>query len=183
MSVYTFAGDGTPTNESEAVQREKLYQRFVKEMRELVSKSPTNEDISYITNDLNTPFDREQFNQMVVHPSFGWHWDEVPARTMTGSNAMAEIDSFIATNGWDMQKDGMVFTVLAPDKSKPMRGLPWEVIHDREFLAVTHDGILYVWFKGWHHNDSGIAYNPKTNVFARDRAFKPIGQHWYVWAT
>lgn len=56
-------------------------------------------------------------------------------------------------------------------------------IHDREFPAVTHDGIRYVFFTGWHYNNQGVAYNPETNTFGRGMAaFKPIGQHWYVWA-
>jgi hypothetical protein len=184
MAVRIFAADGTDTNESEAVQWEKLYQRHVKEMRDLASKAPTNEDVSYITNSLNTPFDREQFNQMVVHPSFGLHWDEVPAPTMGDSNAMATVDAFIATNGWDMQKDnGRVLGPIDIKQCKRISGLPWKVIHDREFPAITRDGTLFIWFTGWHHNDTGIAYNPKRNTFSRGIAFKPIGQHWYVWAT
>ena len=66
---------------------------------------------------------------------------------------------------------------------KPIRGLPWEAIKDREFKAVTHQGVLYVVLKGWHHNLSGVAYNPETNTFApKIRGFQPIGQHWYAWA-
>jgi hypothetical protein len=61
--------------------------------------------------------------------------------------------------------------------------LPREAIEDREFKAVTHGGILYVLLKGWHHNLSGVAYNPGTNTFAPHiRGFQPIGQHWYAWA-
>ncbi len=124
------------------------------------------------------------FNQMVIHPSFGYHWDEVPAPTMTGSNDMAAVNAFIAANGWDMHKDWSVFSGFAPGKTKPILGLPWTAIHDREFPAVTHGGILYVFFTGWHHNCNGIAYNPKTNTFAPGLAgFKHIGLHWYVWAT
>jgi hypothetical protein len=179
MALCAFAGDNTVTNESEAAQRERLYQRFLREMREDMSKIDTNANSA-----LDTPFTRRMFDQMVVHPSFGYRWDDVPSPTMTGSNAMTEIDSFIATNGWDMQKDGVVFlSVMASDKSKPMSGLPWKTVHDRKFPAVTHDGILYVWFTGWHYNDRGVAYNPKTNMFARGMSFKPVGQHWYVWAT
>ena len=181
-AVRIFAADDTVTNESESVQREKLYQRFLKAMREDLSRAPTNTDLSYIPN-WDTPSGREVFNQMVVHPSFGYHWDEVPAPTMTGSNAMAYVDSFIAANGWDMQKDGFVFSaVMGPDKSKPIYSLPWKVIHDQKFQAVTYNGILYIWFTGFHHDSSGVAYNPKTNAFSRGIGnFKPIGQHWYVW--
>jgi len=180
IAACAFAGDGTTTNESEAVQREKLFQRALKEMREEQSREPSNSILRSLNWD--TPGGREVFNQMVVHPSFGYRWDEVPAPTMTGSNAMAAIDSFIATNGWDMQKDGYVCCVLGPDRSKLVRGLPWTVIHDREFPAVTHNGILYVWFSGFHHDSDGVAYNPKTNEFAKGMNYKPIGEHWYVWA-
>src|SRR5260221_113345 len=129
MAAIAFAGDGTATNESEAVQREKLYQRFLKEMREGLSQFDTNVD-----SDFDTPFTRRMFDQMVVHPSFGWHWDEVPAPTITGSNAMAAVDAFIATNGWEMQKDNRrVLEVLDFEQSKPISGLPWAVIHEREF--------------------------------------------------
>jgi type II secretory pathway pseudopilin PulG len=180
--ISAFAADTTVTNDSEAAQQERLYQRFLKEIREVQSKALTNVDVSFMTN-YDTAFLREHFKQMVVHPSFGYRWDEVPAPTMTGSNALAAVHAFITANGWDMQKDGCIFTVIVPDKSKPIRGLPWTVIHEREFRAVTHNGILYVHFTGWHHDCDGVAYNPKTNDFAPGIVgFKPIGQHWYVWA-
>jgi len=179
-----FAAEITITNETEEAQMEQLFQRYLKEQRDILSKAPTNFDVSFMTN-LDTPLVRADFKQLVVHPSFGYRWDEVPAPTVTTTNAMAAVDAFVSTNGWDMQTDGMVFcSPLAPDKSKVIRGLPWTVIHDREFRAVTHAGILYVFFTGWHWNDHGVAYNPNTNAFAwRMAAFKPIGQHWYVWAT
>jgi hypothetical protein len=178
------AADTTVTNDTKAIQQEQLFQRFLKEMRKMQSKAPTNVDVSFMTNYYYTPEFREYFfNQMVVDPSFGYRWDEVPVPTMKGTNAMDAIYGFIATNGWDMQKDGCIFSIT-PDKSKRIGGLPWTVIHDQEFPAVTHDGILYVFFTGWHWNDHGVAYNPSTNTFAPNMAgFKPIGRHWYVWAT
>ncbi len=185
MSGRPFAADFVSTNEPDTIQREKLFQRFVKEMREDAAKAPSNNDLSMIVSNLDTPSSRELFFQfMVVHPSFGYRWNEIPAPTMSGSNAMAAVDAFVAANGWDMQNDGAIFPVLfSPDKSKPIRGLPWKEIHEREFRAVTHNGILYVEFTGFHHDSNGVAYNPKTNSFARDIAgFKPIGKHWYVWA-
>jgi hypothetical protein len=177
------AADTTVTNDTKSAQEEQLYQRFLKEMRKLRSEAPTNVDVSYMDYFDTTNF-REMFlTQMVVDPSFGYFWDEVPAPTITGTNAMDAVYSFIATNGWDMQKDGYIFSIT-PDKSKRIGGLPWAVIRDREFPAVTHAGILYVIFTGWHFNDSGVAYNPNTNTFAENMlGFKPIGQHWYVWAT
>jgi hypothetical protein len=184
MGSSLFATDLVSTNESDALQREKLFQRFLKEMREDAAKAPSNEDLSLIVSNLDTPSFREEFfRTMVVHPSFGYRWDEVPAPTMSGSNAMKAVDAFVATNGWDMQKDGGIFSVISPDKSKPIRGLPWKEIHEREFSGVTYNGILYIWFTGFHHDSDGVAYNPRTNSFALGIAgFKPIGQHWYVWA-
>lgn len=181
LSVSTaFPADVTNSMVSDAYMREKLFQRFLAESQKADKESNRSElnDQSY-TNVMRLIFDG-----LIVHPSFGYRWDEVPAPTMTSSNGIAAVDAFVAKNGWDMQKDGFVFSVLAPDKSKAIRGLPWTAIHDREFPAVTHDGILYVFFKGWHHNNQGVAYNPKTNAFVRGMAaFKPVGQHWYVWKT
>ena len=169
------------TNETEAVQMERLFQRFVKEMHDQQSKVPTNVDISYFKH-FETPEFHTVFTQMVVTPSFGYRWDTVPAPTMTGTNTMASVDAFIATNGWEMQKDGAVFSAFGSSQEKPIRGLPWAAIHEREFPAVSHGGVLYVFFNGWHHNNSGVAYNPRTNDLVMP-GFKPIGQHWYVWAT
>jgi hypothetical protein len=126
----------------------------------------------------NQPLLRE----IIVHPSFGIWWDEVPAPTLKDGGAMAAVNAFVATNGWNMQT-GMLGRFNFVKMMKPIRGLPWKEIYDREFQAVTHNGILYVVLKGWHYNDSGIAYNPKTNSFAPSIAgFKPLGDHWYAWA-
>ena len=177
-----FAADTTVTNESEAAQQERLFQRFLKEMRgEEQSKAPTNFDVSFMTN-LDTPSFREMFKRMfVVHPSFGLRWDEVPPPTITDSNAMKGVDEFITTNGWNMYTNGYVFA-LNINKPKTIRDLPWQAIHDREFPALTDQGILYVEFGGFGGGCNGVAYNPKTNSFAWGiRGFKPVGQHWYVW--
>ena len=99
---------------------------------------------------------RRMFESMIVDPSFGLKWDEVPAPTLMGSNAPSAVNSFVATNGWNMQTNDCIFDCLSDDddraKSKPIRGLPWAVIHEKEFPAVTHDGILYVFFGGFHHD-------------------------------
>jgi hypothetical protein len=127
------------------------------------------------------------FESTVVDPSFGLKWDEVPAPTLLGSNAMSAVNSFVATNGWNMQTNDCIFDCIIDDnneaKSKQIRGLPWAAIHEQEFPAVTHDNILYVFFRGFHHDGHGVAYNPLTNHFAATiDSFKPIGEHWYVWA-
>ena len=118
----------------------------------------------------------------IVHPSFGLAWDEVPPPTLTNAGAMRAVEAFIETNGWNMHTNRLVFS-YGDEQTRPIRGLPWGVIKDREFPALTHRGVLYVVLRGWHHNLSGVAYNPNTNAFADAIAgFKPLAGHWYVWA-
>ncbi len=175
MSISVgFAADVPASIDSEAVSREKLFQRFLAELD--VNRISTNHDENF------TNMMRRLFDGYVVHPSFGLRWDEVPAPTLTGANPMVAVHGFISTNGWNMETNGLR-VVDDSDRLRPIRGLPWAAITDREFRAVTHKGVLYVLLKGWHHNLSGIAYNPNTNAFAPHICgFKPIGQHWYVWA-
>lgn len=95
---------------------------------------------------------------------------------------MTAVESFIATNGWNMHTGALVFT-YGFDKPLPIRGLPWRSLKAKQFPALTHDGIFYVILDGWHHDCNGVAYNPKTNRFPPEIAgFRPIGDHWYVWA-
>jgi hypothetical protein len=171
LSAACRGGVEASTN-SEAVQREQLWQRFLTEIRQ--------------TGSANAPLDtngfiRQWFELNIVHPSFGLHWDEVPAPTLIGSNAMQEVDAFIATNGWNMQTGGLDFA-FDPPKTKTIQGLPWEVIKDRKLPALTHQGILYVILGYGHHSRNGIAYNPTTNAFpSRITGFKHVGNHWYAW--
>jgi hypothetical protein len=178
LSTLTFcsADDAKLPAESDAALREKLFERFLTEMG--TADITTNRDQSY-TNTM-----RRIFDDYVIHPSFGLHWDEVPAPTSTGSNAMAAVQEFVAANGWNMETNRSLFfdDPYHSDHIKPIRGLPWKAIKDREFDALTHQGVLYVLLSGWHHNLNGIAYNPNTNTFAYVSGFQPIGQHWYVWA-
>jgi hypothetical protein len=160
------AGEPSSTNESEAAQWQRIYERL-----------RTEEGITNAEEMMKIPI----FRASVVHPSFGLSWDEVPAPTITNSNAMASVNAFVVTNGWNMETNGWRVMDFS-DHRKPIRGLPWEAIKDREFGALTHGGVLYVLLKGWHHNLSGVAYNPRTNSFAPGiRGFKPLGDHWYVW--
>ena len=174
MFSVAFATDASTTN-TVAIEREKLFQRFIAEMRK--NRESTN------TLSINSePAMRLLFDQAIVHPSFGFLWDEVPSPTLKGPNSMTSVYAFIATNGWNMHTGGLVIS-YGFEKPQPIRGLPWEAIKDREFPALTHNGILYVVLKGWHHNLSGVAYNPITNIFPPAiRGFKPLGEHWYVWA-
>ena len=190
LSINCFAADTAPTNNSPAAQKERLYQRFLKEMQqrmqEMQKLDPTNLDLSF-TNVEGQAALRMVFESAIVDPSFGLNWDEVPAPTLVGSDAMSAVNSFVATNGWNMQTNDCIFDCISDDNndanSKPIRGLPWAAIHEREFPTVTHDHILYVFFRGFHHDGHGVAYNPHTNNFAATiDSFKPIGEHWYAWA-
>lgn len=189
IAINCFAADNSLTNDSPSAQKERLYQRFEKEMQqrmqEMQKSGLSNLDLSF-TNAEGQAALRMVFESAIVDPSFGLAWDEVPAPTLVGSNGMSAVNSFVAANGWNMQTNDYVFDGITgrnQPKSEPIRGLPWAVIHDQEFPAVTHDHILYVFFRGFHHDGHGVAYNPNTNRFsAAIDSFKPIGQHWYVWA-
>ena len=95
---------------------------------------------------------------------------------------MVAVESFVATNGWNMQSNGPPFET-AGRHWQMIRGLPWRSLRDREFRVLTQNGILYdLSNPGWHHDSAGVAYNPQTNRFGPTiRGFKPIGEHWYVW--
>ena len=190
IAINCVAADNTLTNDSPAAQKERLFQRFVKEMQQkmqgMQKSGPSNLDLSF-TNAEGQKALRFVFESAIVDPSFGLNWDEVPAPTRVGPDAMSAINSFVATNGWNMQTNDCIFDCISDDdnaaKSKPIRGLPWTAIHEQEFPAVTHGGVLYVFFRGFHHDGHGVAYNPHTNHFATTiDSFKPIGQHWYAWA-
>ena len=171
-----------------ATQKELLFQRFLKEMQESMKEAQqsdlSNVDLSFATANKQSAL-RKIFDSMIVDPSFGLKWDEVPAPTLVGGDAMSAMDKFVAINGWNMQTNDWVFDSISNDKDtfKPIQGLPWAAIYDQKFPAVTHNGILYVFFRGFHHDGHGVAYNPHTNDFGTSvDTFKPIGQHWYAWA-
>jgi hypothetical protein len=179
MRVYFNNIDFDPTSTNAYdVLRAKLFQRFLAEAEsKLPSLIPLNKDQSY------TNMVRLVFNHIVVDPTFGLAWDEVPAPTLTNSNAMSSVQAFVKSNGWNMATNNIFGEMSLTNPMKPIRGLPWAAVKDREFGAVTCDGILYVLFNGWEFNISGVAYNPRTNKFVpRLSGFKPIGRHWYVWA-
>jgi hypothetical protein len=168
------AAQPAPATNSDLL-REKLLQRI---MAELVSNGMPTNQAQYYTNMF-----WQNFDQIVVDPSFGYWWDEVPPPTLTNLNAMADVQAFIKTNGWNMATNDIFGEMSDTHPMRPIRGLPWEAIKDREFNAVTFNGVLYVKFRGWQHALNGVAYNPRTNAFSgRISGFKPIGGHWYVWA-
>lgn len=153
-------------------QRERLFQRFLAGLREF--GMVTNMDTT------NLAMARLIFDGMVVHPSFGLRCDSVPAPTVRGTNALASVEAFVATNSWNMHRGRLIFG-FGLEKPKPIRGLPWVAIQEREFPALTHEGILYVILDGWHHTVDGVAYNPQTNRFPSTIAVKYVGEHWYSW--
>jgi hypothetical protein len=190
VSLMSFVAGNAATNDSTAAKKARLYQRFLKEMQERMQEmqklDPSNSKLSF-TNAEGQSALRMVFESATVDPSFGLEWDEVPGPTLVGTNALSAVNAYVATNGWNMQTNDCIFDCISDDdnqaKSEPIRGLPWAVIHEQEFPAVTHDGILYVFFRGFHHDGHGVAYNPHTNHFAASiDSYKPIGQHWYAWA-
>ena len=111
-------------------------------------------------------------------------WKSVSSPDVQGSNALASVTAFVATNGWNMHtNEGCIFWEDLQTKHL-ITGLPWAAWKGKEFEALTRGGILYVLLdSGWHHDYSGVAYNPNTNRFPDCiRGFKPVGAHWYVWA-
>ena len=157
------------TNDTEATQWERIYERVEKRFEQ---RGITNTEKS---------IEGGLLRQFIVHPAFGIDWDEVPPPTLTNSSAMVAVNAFIATNGWNTYTGG--FFGFFDKNTKSIRGLPWKEIRDRDFPALTHNGILYVMFRGFDYNANGVAYNPGTNAFPGwVRGFKPLKNHWYVWA-
>src|SRR5215469_6381485 len=77
ITINSFAADDFATNGSPAAQKEQLFQRFVKEMQEMQKLYPSNFDLSFHNPDAQSSL-RMVFESMIVDPSFGLKWDEVP---------------------------------------------------------------------------------------------------------
>ena len=108
-------------------------------------------------------------------------WEIMSAPDVQGTNAMAAVDSFVATNGWNMSMSPFDFA-YGVTNPPVLKGLPWRKFRDRGYPALTHGGILYVALEGFHHDVIGVAYNPNTNAFDPTvMGFKPLADHWYVW--
>ena len=73
-AVSSLAAENAVTNDSLATQKERLFQRFVAEMREM---NPADPDLSPTNAEAQAAY-REVFESFIVHPSFGLKWDEVP---------------------------------------------------------------------------------------------------------
>ena len=164
--VYASAAEHEPKGASEPEQWQRVADWLAVELQ-----------VTNITEFTNNPL----FRCFIVHPSFGLRWDEVPPPTLTGSVALATVTAFVLTNGWNMQT-GKLEDLSFAYEARPIRGLPWAAIREREFPALTHKGVLYVMLTGFHHSIAGVAYNPQTNTFAPAiESFKPLRDHWYVW--
>lgn len=112
-------------------------------------------------------------------------WDSASPPNIQGASSMSGVADFIAKNGWNMCTNSDYLANWDNLTPRQITGLPWKRCKDKQFWAVTSDGILYVLSApGWHGDYGGVAYNPKTNSFpASVEGFKPLGNHWYVWCS
>jgi len=109
-------------------------------------------------------------------------WERMQNPDLKGKAAMAAIDSFAATNGWNMSQSPIQFAVYGRPHPGYLRGLPWSTLKDSSYPALTSKGIFYAALKLSNHNVTGLAYNPNTNRFPKGvTGFKPLADHWYVW--
>ena len=108
-------------------------------------------------------------------------WDDMSPPDIQGTNALASIDAFVASHGWNMQTSGPPFE--GKIRAVLITGIPWNKLRGQQLPAVTQGGILYVVTQeGFHHDLTGVAFNPQTNKFGPTiRGFRPLGDHWYVW--
>lgn len=109
-------------------------------------------------------------------------WDEVSGPDRSERKAMASVNKFIESYGWNMQRSGFLFETNGKP-ARLIRDLPWKEMQNKQYPAVTYDGVLYVLLeRGPGGNRSGVAYNPLTNMFVPSvRGYRPIGSRWYVW--
>ena len=112
-------------------------------------------------------------------------WQKTSRPDIPGTNGLASVMSIVATNGWNTFSDTNEFIFW--QETQPtfyISNLPWTKWRGQQFQSLTKDGILYVLLGDAFHGDYyGVAYNPNANHFPEwIRGFKPIGDHWYVWA-
>jgi hypothetical protein len=179
------AADST-ANAAEGAQIQHLRERIRSMMEtnraEMLKRGMTNENGQPLLPAADDQSIDAVYRLLVVDPSFGLSWDEVPPPNLRGADAMKPIESFIATNGWNMWTASDLLLGPRSGAEKPLVGLPWKQIRDRPFSAGTLGGILYVPLRGFGPESWGVAYNPRTNRFpAAVNNFKALGDHWYVW--
>jgi hypothetical protein len=112
-------------------------------------------------------------------------WDSKPGQYVRGTNAIADVSQFISGYGWNSSTNCQDLHRWENLQPHYIHDLPWSRLRNQQIQALTHGGILYVLSNaGWYHDYAGIAYNPQTNRFPAEEGicFKPIGEHWYVWA-
>lgn len=110
------------------------------------------------------------------------NWQCASAPDVRGPNSLANVHSFIATNGPNTYTNEANLDWEDFEPKVYISGLPWKKWNAKRFQARTSDGILYVLIgDAFHHDYYGVAYNPSTNHFPRWIRFKPVGDHWYVW--
>jgi hypothetical protein len=121
------------------------------------------------------------FDKSELFPGWGAAWADIPAPSLLDTDGMKAVRQFVGTNGWNMCGGILQFYPLT-DKMKPLKGLPWPELAEREYQAITHEGILYVVLRGGGLWWNGVAWDPQTNGFPGSiRQRKPLGHDWYVW--
>jgi hypothetical protein len=109
-------------------------------------------------------------------------WERMENPDLKGKTGMAAVDSFLATNGWNMNKSPFALFRSGGGRQELLQGLPWSSLTNSTYVALTSKGILYVGLTSSGNSVSGVAYNPNTNRFPKIVAgFKPLADHWYVW--
>ncbi len=109
-------------------------------------------------------------------------WERIQNPDLKGKTAMAAVDSFLATNGWSMNKSPFALFRPGGGRQGLLQGVPWSSLTNTAYVALTSNGILYVALKSSVNGVTGVAYNPNTNRFPKEVAgFKPLADHWYAW--
>ncbi len=113
-------------------------------------------------------------------------WERMDAPDVKGKPAMTAVDSFVAANGWNMNKSPFALFRPGGGPQGRIQGLPWSKFANSTYPALTSNGILYVALSysgnGVTGDVTGVAYNPNTNRFPKIvTGFKPLRDHWYAW--
>jgi hypothetical protein len=192
--LWTAAADPPSAQDAEAEKRELLFRRWEailqagwSDAAALRIESRPSLETNAAMIDLQRQWTRGLFDLMYIHSSFGLYWDEIPLPTIRGPEAIKGAERFVADHGWNMGTNMPPALWYTKQYGAPITGLPWIVIHGREFRATTLGGVLYVPLRYGPVFDgfacSGVAYNPATNRMPCVRAFKHLGDHWYLWQT
>lgn len=114
-------------------------------------------------------------------PYYGARWDQVSS-PVAGTNAMAPVNAFLLTNGWQMQTGVVLFFSIPAERLRPLGGIPWKGLEKAQYSAITCDGILYIPLRAFGPESDGIAYRPGTNPFPPTiSGSAPLGGNWYAW--